>query len=296
MNKRVQTRSGKPGLFRPGTRTIKDRIFLVLGFVVLVCSLVALLGFVLATAVYGWERLTWSFLTSYPSRFPEKAGLLPALVGSLWLLGLSIVFSVPVGIAAGIFLEEFVRARRLSQLMDFFVFNQGGIPSVLIGLLGLELFVRILGLGPVLLAGALTLSLLILPMIIVTTREALRAVPQSIREASFSLGATRWQTVWYHVLPAARAGILTGVLLGLARVIGETAPLLVVGASAFITYLPVSPMDRFSAIPIQIFSWVSRPQPAFWVNAAAAIIVLLSIVMLFVLFALWFRYRWKIRF
>lgn len=280
---------------RPGTRTWKDWLLLVLGGSIMLFALGILLLFLILTFSQALDRLSLDFLLTYPSRNPEHAGILPALLGSLWLVTLTLLISVPLGIAAGIYLEEFARIPWLSRWLEFMVFNQGGIPSVVMGLLALEVFVRWLGWGPSLLAGAMALSLLVVPVVIVATREALRSVPQTIREAALSLGATRWQAVWHQVLPAASGGILTGVLLALARALGEAAPLLVVGAAGFISYLPEGPLSRFSALPVQIYNWVARPQKEFWINAAAGIIVLLGMVFFLVAIAYVLRIRWQKR-
>lgn len=241
----------------------------------------------------GITRIDWDFLTNFPSRRAAKAGIYPAILGTLWILGLTLIIAVPIGIAAGIYLEEYGKRNRLASIIEVNIANLAGVPSIIYGLLGLEIFVRILGMGSSILAGACTLSLLVLPVIIVATREALKAVPGSLREASFGLGASKWQTIWYQVLPASAGGIVTGVILALSRAIGETAPLIVVGAATFITTAPKSPMDDFTVLPMQIFNWVSRPQKEFLVNAAAGIIVLLAITFIMNGIALYLRNRWQ---
>ena len=224
-------------------------------------------------------RLSWDFLTSYPSRRAESAGVLPGLVGSALLCLGTAALALPVGVGAAIYLEEYGGQSRLARIIEVNVANLAGVPSILYGILGLAVFVRGLGMGRSLMAGAATLALLVLPIVIVSSREALRTVPQGLREASLALGATRWQTIRHVVLPAAAPGILTGAILAISRALGVTAPLVVVGAVAYITYLPDGPGSSFTALPIQIFSWVSRPQAAFAHNAAAGIVVLLALLL-----------------
>jgi len=242
-------------------------------------SLLALAILLLDIFSDGLPRLNWDFITSFPSRRPEEAGIKSALVGTLWVMTLTALFAFPAGVGAAIYLEEYAPDNWWTRLIEVNIANLAGVPSVIYGLLGLSIFVRTLALGRSVLAGALTLALLILPIIIVSAREALRAVPASIREAAFALGATRWQTVRAQVLPAALPGILTGTILALSRAIGETAPLVTLGALTYVAFLPeLSPAglcSPFTVLPIQIFNWISRPQRGFHVNAAAAIIVLL---------------------
>lgn len=225
----------------------------------------------------GW--LSFKFLDSFPSRFPERAGIKSSIWGSVWIMLLTAIFSIPVGIGASVYLEEYAKKTRLTKLIEINISNLAGVPSIVYGILGLALFVRGLMLGRSVLAGALTLTILILPIIIISSREAIRAVPLSIREASFALGATKWQTVRYHVLPAALPGILTGNILALSRAIGEAAPLIMIGALTFIAFTPSSPLDPFTALPIQIFNWAARPQAEFHNLAAAAILVLLALLL-----------------
>jgi phosphate transport system permease protein len=260
-------------------RQLRGTIFQVLCLVAIligVGTLAALLYDVLAD---GLGSLTWTFLTSFPSRFPNQAGVLAALVGSIYLLlGVALV-AIPTGVATAVWLEEIARRGRLSQFVEINISNLAGVPSIIYGLLGLGLFVRWLSLGRSLLAGILTMALLVLPIIIINTREALRAVPPSQREAAYALGATRSQVVWGVVLPAALPGILTGVILALSRAIGETAPLITIGALTFIAFLPDGPLSSFTVLPIQIFNWVSRPQAGFHAIAASGIIVLLVVLL-----------------
>ena len=228
----------------------------------------------------GLPHLDGDFLTSFPSRRPSAAGVLPALVGSVEI-GLMVgVVSFPIGVAAAIYLEEYTRDTRLTRVLRTNIANLAGVPSIIYGIFGLALFVRALGMGRSPLAAALTLALLIMPIVIIATIEALRAVPDSQREAAYALGSTRWQMVRRSVLPAAAPGILTGIILAMARPIGEAAPLIVVGAAAFVTFLPTPLNDGFTVMPIQIYDWASRPQEAFQGIAAAAILVMLLLMLI----------------
>jgi len=262
------------------------------GFAVLTWLGVVLLAILLARVArqgFGWLDL--EFLSSFPSRFPEKAGILSALAGTLWLIGLTALISVPVGVAAAVYLEEFSRAGRLKTFIEINIANLAGVPSIVYGILGLAVFVRGLALGRSVLAGALTMSLLILPVIIIASREAIKAVPQSLRQGAMALGSTRWQTVRHHVLPSALPGMLTGVILALSRAIGETAPLIMIGALTYIAFTPEGPMDDFTTLPIQIFNWTARPQKDFHSLAAAGIIVLLVVLLVMNAAAVLIRYR-----
>lgn len=241
----------------------------------------------------GIERLDWQFLSSLPSRFPEKAGIYTAIMGTMWMLGLTIIFSVILGVSAGIYLEEYARKGLFAKILEINISNLVGVPSVIYGILGLAFFNRYLGLGGSLLAGSLTLSLLIIPVIIVTTRESLKAVPRTIKEGAYALGATKWQTVRRQLLPAASGSIVTGVILALARAIGEAAPLIVVGALVYVPFAPKTPLDDYTVLPIQIFNWTSRPQVEFQINASAGIIVLLFITFLFNGISIYLRNRWQ---
>jgi phosphate transport system permease protein len=225
----------------------------------------------------GW--LDWQFLTSRPSRFPERSGISSALWGSVWLICLTALFSLPIGVGTAIYLEEYARRGWLTRAIQTNISNLAGVPSIVYGILGLAAFVRALALGPSVLAGALTMTLLILPIVIVASQEAIRAVPASQRDASYALGATRWQTVRRIVLPASLPGILTGIILALARALGEAAPLIMIGALMFVPFVPTSPLDQFTVLPIQIFNWTARPQDEFRLIAAAAIIVLLAVLL-----------------
>jgi phosphate transport system permease protein len=253
-----------------------EHVFYALALSAVLLPLLILLVLLWGVTVNGSERLSWDFITSFPSRKPQLAGILPGLLGSFYLMLLTAAIALPLGVGAAIHLEEYGKRSWLTRLIELNIANLAGVPSIVYGLLGLDLFVRTLQLGRSLIAGACTLSLLVLPMVVMVTREALRTVPQQLREASFALGATRWATIRQVVLPMAYPGILTGAILALSRAIGETAPLVVVGALTYITFTPDGIDAPFTALPIQIFNWVSRPQHGFVVNAAAAIVVLLG--------------------
>lgn len=248
--------------------------------------------------VRGLPHIDVGFLTSFPSRFAQRAGILPALIGTIWIGVMSMLIAIPVGIAAAVYLQEFAAHNRLTSLLRASISNLAGVPSVVFGLLGLALFVRILMLGKSILAAGLTLALLTLPIIVVVAEEALKTVPRSMREAAFGLGASRWQVVRHHVLPYALPGMLTGSILALSRAIGETAPIILIGAATFITYVPEGPMDSFSALPIQAYSWAFDARTAFHDLAFAAVLVLLIITFLGNLIAVLLRdhyqrrYRW----
>ena len=258
---------------------------------------VAILAWLLLTILIdGLGTLNWNFVTSYPSRRAERAGIIAALSGTAWLMFLVAAFTFPVGVGAAIYLEEFSKDNWFTRLVEINIGNLAGVPSIIYGLLGLAVFVRVLqpitG-GRSVLSGSLTLSLLILPVIIVATREALRAVPNSMRLAGYALGATRWQVVWSHVLPAAMPGILTGVILALSRAIGETAPLIAVGAAVFIAFTPEGLQSQFTAMPIQIYNWVGRPQEEFHHIAASGIIVLMAMLLFMNAIAIYLRNRFQ---
>ncbi len=241
----------------------------------------------------GWGWLSWGLLTNPPSRKPEKAGLSIAISGTLWIISLTLLVAFPMGVASAIYLEEYAPKNRWTRMLQINISNLAGVPSVVYGLLGLGIFVQWMGLGRVVLSGALTMALLSLPVIIITSQEALRAVPPSLREAAYGVGATRWQVTTSHVLPAAIPGILTGVILAVSRAIGETAPLLVAGAAGFLTSKPSGFMDSYTTIPIQIYNWMSRPQAEFRDLAAAGIIVLLALLITMNLLAIVVRQHYS---
>jgi phosphate transport system permease protein len=275
---------------------VKGRLFqgalllsLAIGFV----TLIALLADV---AVDGLSRLSWDFLTSFPSSLPDHAGIQSPIVGTVFLMILTALFAVPIGVGTAIYLEEYADAERwYNRAIEINIQNLAAVPSIVYGILGLAFLVRGLELGRVLLAGALTLTLLVLPIVIIASREAIRAVPASIREGALALGATRWQMVQRQVLPAALPGIATGSILALSRAIGETAPLILIGALTFVPFNPTGLDSAFTALPIQIFNWVSRPQDEFHLLAAAAIIVLLLLLLTMNAFAIWLRNRYQRR-
>lgn len=284
------------GSLATGRRAERSLRSLVFQAVLLVCLLVGLLTLVtLLVDVFrdGVGRLSGEFLSRLDSRLPTRAGIKPALVGTLWLMGLVALFSFPVGVGGAVYLEEFAPRNRFTTFIEVNVANLAGVPSIVYGLLGLAVFVRFMGLGRSVLAGALTLVLLILPIIIVSAREALRAVPDSIRQGSLAVGASKWQTVWGQTLPAALPGVMTGMILGLSRAIGETAPLITLGALTYVNFVPSNPLDRFTAIPIQLFSWVSRPQSEFQQTAAAGIILLLGLLLAMNTVAIYLRNRYE---
>ncbi len=241
----------------------------------------------------GIGVLSLDFLRNYPSRIPERAGILSAILGSLWMMGLVGAMSFPLGVGAAVYLEEYAAKNWLTRLLQTNISNLAGVPSIVYGILGLTVFVRFFALGRSILAGALTLSLLVLPVVIIAAQEAIRAVPSSLREASYGIGATRWQTIRHHVLPVAMPGIMTGTILALSRAIGETAPLIMIGALTFIAFAPASPMDPFTVLPIQIFNWTSLPRAEFHRLAAGGIVVLLAVLLLMNATAIVVRNRFR---
>jgi phosphate transport system permease protein len=281
-----------------------DLIFAVIGIVCLMIGLLTVAALFVDMAVKGLPRISSEFFTNFPSRRAESAGILSAWVGSTLVMVVTAVTAVPIGVAAGVYLEEYAPRNWMTDVIEINITNLAGVPSIVYGLLALGLFVYQFGLGQSVLAAGLTLALLILPVVIVATREAIRAIPAAMREGSYALGATQWQTVRYHILPYSMPGILTGVIIGLARAIGETAPIITIGALTFIAFLPSSPFQPdppflsfewlfapFTVMPIQMFNWTSRPEAAFQVNAAAAgfILVLMTLAMNGI--AIWLRYR-----
>jgi phosphate transport system permease protein len=256
-----------------------DLLFQAASMLTLIVALAALATLVYDIVSDGASRLSWTFLSTFPSRNADEAGVYHALMGSIWVIGLTAALALPVGVAAAIYLEEYGTRSRVARFIELNIANLAAVPSIIYGLLGLGLFVRLMGMGQSVMAGAATLALLALPVVILSTREALRTVPSSIREGSYALGATKWQTIWHQVLPMALPGVLTGLILALSRAIGETAPLITIGALTYIPFAPDSVWSRFTVLPIQIFNWVSRPQVDFHTNAAAAILVLLALLL-----------------
>lgn len=285
-----------------------DFIFQAIGLTMTLSGLLVLAVLLIDVFIDGYHRINWDFFTSYPSRKPERAGILSAWAGTIWIMLTTAFFAIPLGIGSGIYLEEYARRNKLTDFIEINIANLAGVPSVIYGILGLGLFIRWMHLDRSVLAGGLILALLILPVIILSTREALRAVPSSIREASYALGATKWQTIRRQALPAGFGNILTGIILAMSRAIGETAPLITIGALTYIPFLPTNPVsfnkefpyihptlqglfDPFTALPIQIFNWVSRPQKGFLTDAAAGIIVLLAITLAMNAAAIYLRYK-----
>ncbi|HAK89551.1 MAG: phosphate ABC transporter, permease protein PstA [Nitrospirae bacterium GWC2_46_6] len=283
-----------------------NNIFLITGLLSTLVGLVLLFTLFVDLFIDGVPRLSYKFFASFPSRFPEQAGILSAWVGTSLVMLVTAAAAIPLGVAAGIYLEEYGRKNWVTSIIEINITNLAGVPSIIYGLLALGLFVYLFKFGESILTGGLALALLILPMIIMATREAIRAIPNSIREASYALGATKWQTVKNHIIPYSMGGILTGIIIGLSRAIGETAPIITVGALTFIAFLPVSPFtsefpfisfkwlfDPFTVMPIQMFNWVSRPQAGFQVNAAAAGIVLLIMTLIMNAVAIYIRYKFR---
>jgi phosphate transport system permease protein len=270
-------------------RRLAGRVFLALCIAATLSGMLALAVLLYTVSADGIGRLNWDFFTTYPSRFADQAGAKSAIYGTVWVMGFTALFAVPIGIGAAIYLEEFATRNWFTKVIETNINNLAGVPSIIYGLLGLTIFVRIMALDRSVIAGGLTLALLVLPIVIVASREGLRAVPPSIREASLGLGATKWQTVRFQVLPPAMPSILTGVILALSRAIGETAPLIMIGALTFIAFTPEGPGSPFTTLAIQIFNWISRPQPGFADTAAAGIIVLLGVLLTMNAFAVGLR-------
>jgi phosphate transport system permease protein len=289
-------------------RRRQDLLFNVAGAICTAVGIVTLAALLINLLIDGLARIDWGFLTSYPSRFPARAGIWSALQGSLAVMCVTAAVAVPLGVAAGVYLEEYARKNRLTAIIEVNIANLAGVPSVIYGLMALGVLVYFFGLGPTVLTAGLTLAALILPIVIVATREALRAIPRSIREASYALGATKWETVRHHLLPYSLGGIATGVIIGLSRAIGETAPLITIGALAYIAFPLPGPItaefpflslawldSRFTVMPIQMFNWVSRPDQAFHANAAATGVVLIAITLGMNAIAIFVRYRMRRR-
>jgi phosphate transport system permease protein len=285
-----------------------DLIFALIGLASLSIGALTFMALVVDMAVDGAPRLTWDFFTNFPSRRPAQAGILSAWVGSTLVMIVTAVAAIPVGVAGAVYLEEYAPKNWFTAVIEINITNLAGVPSIVYGLLALGLFVYALGFGQSILSAGLTLALLILPVVIVATREAIRSIPSAIREASYAVGSTKWQTTWDHVLPYALPGIMTGVIIGMARAIGETAPIITIGALTFIAFLPPSPispefpflsfewlMAPFTIMPIQMFNWTSRPEAAFHQNAAAAGLVLLLMTLSMNALAIYIRYRLRKR-
>lgn len=285
-----------------------DKVFALLGLIATLVGIVTLLALMIDLAWDGVPRLSVNFLSAFPSRFPDKAGILSAWVGTGVVMFVTALAAVPMGVAAGVYLEEYAPKNWVTTLIEINIANLAGVPSIVYGLMALGLFVYKFKFGMSVLTAGLTLALLILPIVIMATREAIRTIPSAIREAAFAVGATKWQLVRHHILPYSAGGILTGVIIGLSRAIGESAPLITIGALTFIAFLPASPVtgtppyisfewltSPYTVLPIQAFNWISRPQKAFHLNAAAAGLVLMGMTLAMNGAAIWIRYRFRKR-
>jgi phosphate transport system permease protein len=296
--------------FREGIKRRKrsDTVFALVGILATLVGIITLLALMIDLAWDGTARLNWNFFTAFPSRFPDKAGILSAWVGTTVIMLVTALAAVPMGVAAGVYLEEYAPKNGITTLIEINIANLAGVPSIVYGLMALGLFVYKMNLGTSIITAGLTLALLILPIVIMATREAIRTIPSSIREAAFAVGATKWQLIRHHILPYSAGGILTGVIIGLSRAIGESAPLITIGALTFIAFLPTSPFTStfpylsfewlkspYTALPIQAFNWVSRPQKAFHLNAAAAGLTLMGMTLAMNGVAIWIRYRFRKR-
>jgi phosphate transport system permease protein len=260
-------------------RHLQGQVFLAVCVGAAGLGILALVVLLVTVGADGLGRVSWDFVNSYPSRFADQAGIRSALLGTIWMMAFTALIAIPLGIGAAMYLEEFAKRGWFTRIVETNINNLAGVPSIIYGLLGLTIFVRVMDLGRSVIAGSLTMSLLILPIIIVSAREGLRSVPPSIREAALAVGASPWQTVRFQVLPPALPTMLTGIILALSRAIGETAPLIVMGALTFVAFDPSGPGSRFTVLPIQIYNWVSRPQAEFATTAAAGIVVLMVVLL-----------------
>ncbi len=285
-------------------RKRQDFLFNIVGIICMLIGIVTLTALIVDLMTDGLPRLNWQFLTSFPSRFAEQAGILSSWVGTLLIMLVTALTAVPLGVAAGVYLEEYARKNWITNFIEINIANLAGVPSIIYGLMALGLLVYQFHLGQSILAGGITLAFLILPIVIVATREALRTIPQNIREAAYALGSTKWQVVRHHLLPYSIGGTLTGIIIALSRAIGETAPLITIGALTFIAFLPPMPIQSqppfvsaewvwspFSVLPIQMFNWVSRPEREFLTNAAGAGLVLILVTLSMNAVAIIIRYR-----
>ena len=280
---------------KQGYRSLRDRAMVALFLASILIGIAGLMALLVDVLVDGLPWLNWHFISDYASRRPKDAGILAALAGSVWMFGLTALFTIPIGVGTAVYLEEFARKGRLSRLVQLNISNLAGVPSIIYGLLGLAVFVYFLGMGRSVLAGALTMTLLVLPVVIISSQEAIRAVPKRYRDAAFALGATRWQVVKTVVLPQAVPGMMSGIILALSRAIGESAPILVISSLVFLTFVPTGPGDRFTVLPLQIFTWVSQPQAGFKSIASAAIIVLLIVLLAMNAAAIYIRNKYQRR-
>ena len=273
-----------------------DKIILV-GLITAVTIVLGVLATLLIRIIMdAWGWVDWQFITSYPSRKPELSGIKAALLGSLWVIGFTALISIPIGIGTAIYLEEFAEDNRFNRFIKLNIANLAGVPSIIYGILGLALFVELMKMGRVILAGSLTMSLLILPIIIITSQEAIKTVPRDLVNASLALGSTKWQSVIKVIIPISVPGIISGIILAISRAIGESAPMIAISALVYLTFVPKGPMDRFTVLPIQIYNWISQPQDDFRSIAAAGIVVLMIVLLLMNSIAIWIRLKFQKRF
>ena len=277
-------------------RTWRDRIFFAGFLLSILIGIAGLAALLIDVLMDGLGFLNWKFMTTYASRKPLESGILAPMAGTVWVVGLTAIFTIPIGIGTAIYLEEFASKNRLTRLIELNISNLAGVPSVIYGLLGLAVFVQFLFNGSRnLTAGALTMTLLILPIVIIASQEAIKAVPSSYRDAAYAMGATRWQVVKTVVMPQAVPGMMSGIILALSRAVGESAPILIISSLVWVTFVPTSPDSKFTVLPLQIFTWVSQPQEDFRGIAAAGIIVLLLILLGMNAVAIWIRNKYQVR-
>ncbi len=273
-----------------------DKIILAGLITAITIVLGVLLTLLIRISIDAWGWVDWQFINSYPSRKPELSGIKAALLGSLWVIGFTALISIPIGVGSAIYLEEFAEDNRFNRFIKLNIANLAGVPSIIYGILGLAIFVELMKMGRVILAGSLTMSLLILPIIIITSQESIKTVPKDLVNASLALGATKWQTVIKVILPISLAGIISGIILAISRAIGESAPMIAISALVYLTFIPEGPMDRFTVLPIQIYNWISQPQDDFRSIAAAGIVVLLIVLLSMNSIAIWIRLKFQRRF
>ena len=273
-----------------------DKIILV-GLITAVTIVLGVLATLLIRIIMdAWGWVDWQFITSYPSRKPELSGIKAALLGSLWVIGFTALISIPIGIGTAIYLEEFAEDNRFNRFIKLNIANLAGVPSIIYGILGLALFVELMKMGRVILAGSLTMSFLILPIIIITSQEAIKTVPRDLVNSSLALGSTKWQSVIKVIIPISVPGIISGIILAISRAIGESAPMIAISALVYLTFIPNGPMDRFTVLPIQIYNWISQPQDDFRAIAAAGIVVLMIVLLSMNSIAIWIRIKFQKRF
>lgn len=276
-------------------RKMKDTFYKWLFFSATLFGMITLVLLIVDIFYEGLPRLDWDFITSFPSGSPDRAGIKAALWGSIWVISLTAPMVLFLGVSTALYLEEYAKKNWFTRLVQTNISNLAGVPSIIYGILGLALFTRAMSLGPSILAGALTMAILVLPIVVVAAQEAIRAVPQTLRHGAYALGANKWQTIRGIVIPSAAPGILTGMILSLSRAIGETAPLVVVGAFVFVRFVPTNPLDKFTVLPIQIYSWVSQPKAGFHELAASGIIILLTVLLLMNTAAVYLRNKYQKR-